>query len=157
MSRRSKRWRDWAASHKLTTANHPQCNGINERFNGTLCRTLRNYFDANLNDWDLALKWSVYAYNTTNHESTGYSPYQVLFGFDPRSPLSPDSRDQIMQGPKSREKMRSAVAQQIAQSQKIQKTYYDLHRRAPNLFIGQIVVIRVHSLPRHEQRKFSKK
>lgn len=89
----SNEWKEFikklGVEHRMTSPYHPQSNGIDERLNGTLVHILRTYVDKYQEDWDEHLKWSLYVYNTTVHESTGYSPYQVLHGMEPRSPLRP--------------------------------------------------------------------
>jgi hypothetical protein len=40
-----------------------------------------------LTEWDQWLDPIVFAYNTSKHDSTGYSPYEMVFGRTPRLPL----------------------------------------------------------------------
>lgn len=137
--------------HSLTTSYHPQTNGIDERLNGTLVRILRTYEDEFHENWDEHLKWALYIYNTTVHESTGYSPYQVLHGLDPRSPLKRNTH--VTSSPKIQMKIRTDVADRIKASQEVQKKYYDRHRSKPNLKVGQLVYFRVHATPRNLTKK----
>ena len=53
-----------------TTAYHPQCNGLTERFNATLCQILSMYIKNNQTDWDDYLKTALFAYNTSKQETT---------------------------------------------------------------------------------------
>jgi len=87
---------DSKIEHRLTTPYHPQLNRIDERFNGTVMRILRAYVEECQSDWDTKMKWSVYLYDTTVHDSTGFSPYQGLYGCDPRSPLRRVHREEIL-------------------------------------------------------------
>ena len=41
-------------------------------------------------DWDNWVSLAVYAYNTSSHSSTGFSPYEMVFGRMPRTPLELD-------------------------------------------------------------------
>ena len=61
-----------------TTACLPQCDGLVERQNRTLQNILSS-FSLSI-DWDEWLAQAVFAYDTSVHESTGISPYEVLFG-----------------------------------------------------------------------------
>lgn len=78
--------------HKsTTTAYHPQCDGLVERQNRTLQDILSSYVSAHWDDWDQLVSLAVYAYNTSTHESTGFSPYELVFGRIARTPLELDS------------------------------------------------------------------
>ena len=75
-----------------TTAYHPQSNGAIERMHHTLTEYLRKYKE-NKQDW---CNWTAIcqnAYNCTEHESTGFSPHELLFGTKARTPPSFPSRD----------------------------------------------------------------
>eukprot|EP00731_Ephydatia_muelleri_P024409 Em0016g680a len=63
-----------------TTAYHPQENGQVERFNRTVEANLTTMVGEHQDDWDKHLQKAVFAYRTSLHESTGYSPYFVNFG-----------------------------------------------------------------------------
>jgi len=69
-----------------TTAYHPQCDGLVERYNRTLKTALRKHAARFGVQWDRFLSGVVWAYRNTPHESTGEKPSFLLFGFDCRSP-----------------------------------------------------------------------
>ena len=70
-----------------TTAYHPQGDGLVERQNRTLQEIIANFVSIHGNDWDQWLDQAVFAYNTSVHESTGMSPYQLVFGRPARMPI----------------------------------------------------------------------
>lgn len=72
--------------HIKSTPYHPQTNGAIERFNSTFERQLAKLTDENVNDWDTHLNSIVFAYNTGQHATTKYSPFQLLFGRYPKLP-----------------------------------------------------------------------
>ena len=69
-----------------TTAYHPQCDGMVERFNCTLKTILRKHAAKFGNQWDRYLPGVLWAYRNTPHESTGEKPSFLLFGIDCRTP-----------------------------------------------------------------------
>ena len=70
-----------------TTAYHPQCDGLVERQNRTLQNILASFVSEHSADWDEWLAQAVFAYNTSVHESTGISPYEMVFGRPARMPI----------------------------------------------------------------------
>jgi hypothetical protein len=72
----------------LTSPYHPQTDGLLEKFHATLSSNLAHYVNDTHNDWDLYLPAICYAYNTTiNLDSTGYSPYFLMFGREALAPF----------------------------------------------------------------------
>ena len=74
--------------HKTrTTPYHPACNGEIERFNKTLCDILATALDGCHFTWDRHVKLACFAYNTSVHASTGYTPFYLMHGYDSRLPV----------------------------------------------------------------------
>ena len=61
-----------------STTYHPQTNELVERQNRTLVNMLRVYCSRYMTDWDKYLPQVVRAYNSTQHSTTGISPFIML-------------------------------------------------------------------------------
>lgn len=79
---RIKKWR--------TTPYHPQANGRLERVHKTIGKMLSYYVNRLHTDWDRYVPYVASAYNSRVHESTGYSPYEAVFGRPMSSPFELD-------------------------------------------------------------------
>ena len=68
---------------RLSTAYHPQTDGLSERAVQTLKQYLRIYCHDRQNHWRAWLPLAEFAYNTTTTTTHGYAPYGSLDSFDP--------------------------------------------------------------------------
>ena len=73
---------------KLSTARHPQTDGQTENMNQQLEDFLRHYIGPLQNDWDTLLPAAEFAINNSFHSSTGATPFQLTYGYTPRSPAT---------------------------------------------------------------------
>lgn len=70
-----------------TTPYHPMCNGLVERFNGTLKQMLKRVCAEKPNDWDKYLNAVLFAYREIPQESLGFSPFDLVYGWSVRGPM----------------------------------------------------------------------
>lgn len=70
-----------------TTPYHPQNDGMVERFNKTLVTMLSAYVNVHHSDLDEHLPYVMMAYRTSLHETTGFTPNQLMLGREVSTPL----------------------------------------------------------------------
>ena len=70
-----------------TTPYHPQSDGMVERFNRTLKDMVAKYVKGNGSNWDAIVPASCFAYNTSKHAVTGYTPFFLVHGREARLPV----------------------------------------------------------------------
>jgi hypothetical protein len=72
----------------FSTSHHPQTDGQTERVNQVLEDYLRHYVKPLQTDWDKHLSMAEFAFNNSFHESTQNTPFRVVYGVDPLTPVS---------------------------------------------------------------------
>ncbi len=70
-----------------TSVYHPQTDGLVERFNQTLKRMLRRVAAEDRRDWDRMLPYVLFGIREVPQASTGFTPFELLFGRQPRGLL----------------------------------------------------------------------
>eukprot|EP00887_Chlorella_sp_A99_P003533 scaffold7.g3533.t1 len=80
-------WRLHGTKLALSTAFHPQTDGQTERLNRALEEMLRHQVNAQQSDWAELLPITEFAYNSAKQASTGYSPFFLNYGREPRVPV----------------------------------------------------------------------
>ncbi|CAH1994272.1 unnamed protein product [Acanthoscelides obtectus] len=68
---------------KLTfsSVSHPQSNGSIERFHATLLEIIRSHVSENPDEHPFnILPYAVQCYNSTRNKTTGFTPYELVFG-----------------------------------------------------------------------------
>ena len=63
-----------------TAPYHPESDGMIERFNRTCLMMLSMFVNDRRDNWHELLPFIMYAYRTSVHESTGYSPFRLMMG-----------------------------------------------------------------------------
>jgi hypothetical protein len=66
---------------------HPQTDGQFEVVNRTLSMLLRAVLKKNLKMWEESLPHVEFAYNRVVHSTTKFSPFQIVYGFNPVAPI----------------------------------------------------------------------
>ena len=71
----------------FSSAYHPQTDGQTEVTNRTLSTLLRVLIKKNIKECEVCLPIAEYNYNRARHSTTGKSPFEVVYVFNPLSPL----------------------------------------------------------------------
>jgi transposase InsO family protein len=69
-----------------TTPYNPRANGAVERFHRTMETMLYAYCSEHQRDWDTYVPLVAHAYRTTVNETTGYTPFFLMYGRECRMP-----------------------------------------------------------------------
>ncbi len=88
-------------THTVSSAYHPQSQGVIERFHQTLKTIIRTYCVEHQKDWDEQLPLLLFAIRNTVQESLGFSPAELVFGHSLRGPLKLLQEHLLAQGPSS--------------------------------------------------------
>jgi hypothetical protein len=68
------------------TAFRPESNGGLDRSHRVLAEYLRHYVNEDQTNWDEWISYAMYVYNTTVHSATGYTPFELVYGFQSTLP-----------------------------------------------------------------------
>ena len=80
-------WNKLGTKLLFSTTCHPQTNGQTKVVNRTLSTMLRAILKRNLKMWEECLPHVEFAYNRAELSTTKVSPFQVVYGFNPRAPI----------------------------------------------------------------------
>ncbi|KAK7088655.1 hypothetical protein V1264_022554 [Littorina saxatilis] len=149
----------YGISKSRTTPYHSQGNAQCERFNRTLHNLLRTLPPEKKRRWTENLSEVIYVYNCTPHASTGFSPFELLFGQKPKLPvdfllgISQNEKFQSQTDWVHTHQERLATAHDIAmkalkQAAAERKVRHDGSVKADDLKVGDLVLLRNHPLGR---------
>ena len=137
-----------------TSPYHPQTDGLVERFNATMKAMLRKVIQKFDQQWDKALPYLMFAYREVPQESTGFSPFELLYGRKVRGPLdilketweakatTPDSTVSYLMKVRDRLESMTELAQASDEAAKrTQKRWYDRNARQRSFQFGDQVLV----------------
>ena len=79
---------------RISSPYHPQTNGLDERTNQTLVKSLIK-LSSSQNDWDLNIDAALYAYRISRQDSSGFSPFFLLYNRNPRKAIDYELNNEI--------------------------------------------------------------
>ncbi len=137
-----------------TTPYHPMGNGMCERFNRTLIDMLGTLEGTKKSDWTAHIGPLVHAYNSTRHDTTGQTPFFLMFGREPRLPVDLafglDQNEAHRPLGKYASELRDRFKQSYAKAKETirttqgdQKRSYDTRIRGAQLHPGDRVLVKI--------------
>ncbi|KAJ9514787.1 hypothetical protein QJQ45_028458, partial [Haematococcus lacustris] len=132
----------------LSSAYHPQTDGQTERANRTVEDMLRPYVNDHKTDWDQHLAAVEFAYNSSEHVGTGFTPFYLNYGQHPTTPsallLPPPTLVPSQAAEDFVTSMRNnltAARSALQRSIDTQKLHADQHRRHEEFEVGDLVLL----------------
>ena len=137
-----------------STPFHPRTNGLTERFNRTLKGMLKIMTDGNVVRWEEHVPMIQYSDNSAEQASTGTSPFYLMYGRHPRSPLELRLRvprkyqEDIESWAQEVANAREAAVKAILQAQSEQEREFNERRRESPFQVGEHAWVRVEQIPK---------
>ena len=139
--------------HVTSSPYHPESQGQVERFHQTLKSVLRKFCMETGNEWDKEIPYALFAIRSMPNDSLGFSPFQMIFGHNVRTPL--DVVREFWEGENSemnvldyvsnlQERLRKAwtfALENLAKSQAIMKANYDIGVQKRHFDTGDQVLV----------------
>ena len=132
---------------------HPEANGLTERFNGTLKSMLRKFVHDDPETWDSYLPYILFAYREVPEASTGFSPFELVYGWEVKGPLSvvksqwvddPEDQSVVQHVLEMRHKLKTCLDvahEHLKVSQETMKSWYDKAARVREFQVGDEVLV----------------
>ena len=139
-----------------TTPYHPMCNGLTEKFNGTMKSMLKRLCSEQPRQWHRYINPLLFAYREVPQESTGFSPFELLYGRAVRGPMfilkelwtkeleEPEVKNSYQYVFELREKLEDTLKLAHTELQKAQhkgKHYYDRKAKVRRFAQGDKVLV----------------
>ena len=139
----------------FTTPYNPKCNGLCERLNGTLKSMIKKMCQERPKDWDRYLSAVLFAYREVPQASTGFSPFELLFGRTVRGPMqilkelwtekdvseTRNAYEYVLDLRERLEETCKIARESLREAQGSYKHHYDKRAKRRNLKVGDKVLV----------------
>jgi hypothetical protein len=116
-------WKKLGTNLVFSSAYHPETDGQTEVVNRSLGDLLRSLVTEHHSSWDQILPQAEFAYNDSVNQSTGKSPFHILYGIQPRGVSELRESEQTTTSSASAEEFAEAMQELHSQvKQKLMKS-----------------------------------
>jgi Integrase zinc binding domain len=130
-------------NQNLSTAFHPQTDGLSERTNQWVEQYLR-LITANQNEWSKWLSMATAVHNNSKNSTTGFAPNELLIGWEP--PLSAEQRSES-KNQTAEEYLSSMHRNRLMAIHALNKVTYKTDTPQNRWTVGQLVWLKGKNLP----------
>ena len=132
------------SQHLTTTPYHASCDGLVERTIKTIRAMMSHFINENHSNWDIYLKYLVFAYNSSKQATTGESPFMLLYGREAKLPIDvslnlPSQFTFIEKYKSSLNECRKFIKTRVELAQQRQKENYDAKHYNAIFQVGDLV------------------
>ena len=151
-----------------TSSYHPETNSTVERANSTLAQAIRTYIDKDQMNWPALLPSIMMAFRSSPcTESTGFSPFQLLFGKEmnlpidttliPKPTLNANVKQYFEQLIGRLKVVKEIARDNMKIAQEKAKLHHDIRAKEPDFKIGDLVLLKKEKVETGLSFKFSDK
>ena len=146
-----------------STAFHPESQGSIERSHRVLAEYLRHYVKEDQTNWDQWVAFATYVYNTIEHSTTRFTPFELLFGHPSTLPSAikgpPELRynyvDYVSELRSRLQTVHQQAHKNLIASKGTSKECYDKTSRTTKLQVGDKVLLFDETVRRGRSRKLN--
>jgi hypothetical protein len=144
-----------------TTPFYPESNGSLERSHRVLKEYLRHYIKEDQSNWDEWVPYAVYVYNTSTHTSTGYTPFELVYGFKSAMPSALQANRSVQYGyddfaTELRGRLQTGhriARKRLTAAKEKSKEQYDRASKRPSFHVGDKVLLYDETVRRGRSKK----
>ena len=136
------------SKHVRTSPYHPETNGLAESQCKEIINMLAHYVNDYQDDWDKWLNFVIWNHNTAINTETKFSPYNIIYGRDPRFPIDlifgvPTDYKMIEEQAEKFKETRALVKYFISEGKRKQTLKFNEKHRQVQYDVGDRVMVRI--------------